>query len=468
MKRVISLALFIALPFVSMATTESTLADKINSIIKTSGKNVTVGMTIQSMKSDKVLFEHHPDRMLVPASVLKIFTGATSLSYLGPDYKFETVLLANKRLTKRHTLHGNLTIRFSGDPSLRSSDIDTLFLKLKNKRVTKITGNINVDASQFGKEVYGPGWKSEDMPYCYSAPISSMNINSNCIQGHVRPGYKVGQTAKFVSYDAHISASIHVKTVSPKKNDCLLHIKANQHNRFNFQGCIPLKSGKRHFDLAIKNPFAYTQKVLRAALKKNGITLKGHIVLKKTEPKQIVIAKHLSKPLISLTYKMLKESDNTIADNLLKTLGHQASQHPGTWKNGVEAMKQHLHQHAHINFDKAVIVDGSGLSRNNLISPKQVSQLLNFTYHQFSLAPEFIANLPIGGIDGTLSDRLDKLRYQVRAKTGSMNGINGLAGYVNTKTNGILSFVILINGKPDDMNSYQSLVDKIVEGIAAA
>lgn len=163
---------------------------------------------------------------------------------------------------------------------------------------------------------------------------------------------------------------------------------------------------------------------------------------------------------------MLKESNNLIAEILLKTLGKQYFSTTGTWSNGIEAVKQILASTG-VDFNKIQIADGAGLSRYNFISPRQFLSLLDYAYYRFSEKDDFYQALPIGHVDGTLKNRF---RVQdinkVHAKTGSMvGGISSLTGYINTNQQHTLAFVILINNFcPNDRNKkVDAFEDRIVE-----
>lgn len=141
-----------------------------------------------------------------------------------------------------------------------------------------------------------------------------------------------------------------------------------------------------------------------------------------------------------------------------------------SWRNSIYAMESFLGKAAGINFSSISIADGAGLSRYNLVSPVQLGKLLYYAYHQDQVIPYLLNALPIAGVDGTLRWRMPNLAkgQNVHAKTGTMKGITGLAGYVKTQNNGTVGFVILINGFVGKYTPYRNFQDKVCQYLVTA
>ena len=142
---------------------------------------------------------------------------------------------------------------------------------------------------------------------------------------------------------------------------------------------------------------------------------------------------------------------------------------PGTWKKGGKAVKAILQKNTGIDFKDTVIVDGSGLSRYNLITPEKLVALLHYAYHNEKIRNDFYSSLPIAAIDGTLQNRMKQVKPspKVHAKTGTMHGVSALSGYVETKSKQTLIFSIIYNGIPGKIRPYYNLEDKLCAEIAA-
>jgi serine-type D-Ala-D-Ala carboxypeptidase/endopeptidase (penicillin-binding protein 4) len=162
---------------------------------------------------------------------------------------------------------------------------------------------------------------------------------------------------------------------------------------------------------------------------------------------------------------MLKKSDNIIAGALFKKLGQLYSRQPGSWENGSLAVSQILAKNAGVNISGMRILDGSGLSPDNLATPQQMMQVLEFAFHHQATSEEFMSALPIAGIDGTLKHRMGNIARKIRAKTGTISGVVGLAGYAQSADKEALGFVIIINGSKGYGWRYKTLEDKIATAL---
>lgn len=212
----------------------------------------------------------------------------------------------------------------------------------------------------------------------------------------------------------------------------------------------------------VSNILEYNKSLVRTLFNRSGIQLNGSVLAGALPQKLPVIATHQSKPLSTLITEMLKKSDNIIAGSLFKKIGETYSQQPGSWENGSMAVSHILAQKAKVNTTGMNVLDGSGLSRYNQVTPSQMLQILDFAYHDTVTNYEFISGLPVAGVDGTLKNRLHNIAWKVRAKTGTMSGVNSLAGFAVTRDKEPLAFVIIVNGRLGLGWRYKALEDRIV------
>ncbi len=187
-----------------------------------------------------------------------------------------------------------------------------------------------------------------------------------------------------------------------KARHCDLELYYDNRNAYRLSGCLAHRKKPLPLKFAVINPEKFASDIIRSTLEKNGIQLTGTIKTGKA-PGGRILATHQSKTLPALIREMVKDSDNLIADNLLKTLGHQTFDQPGSFTNGSEAVKKILEDKAGILLKNAVIVDGSGLSRNNRVSAYQLSQIVSYIYRHPELG--LMETLPVSGVDGTLKYR---------------------------------------------------------------
>ena len=202
--------------------------------------------------------------------------------------------------------------------------------------------------------------------------------------------------------------------------------------------------------------------LLKNELIEKGIEVTGDVVPGTVPLEARTVAKHLSPPLANIIKLMNKPSDNWIAELLFKTVGAEVMGEPGTWQKGRDAVNEFL---AEIMGEPPVhrFVDGSGLSRYNLLNAELLTQLLVYMYRDFELMPEYLASLPIAGVDGTLGERMQGVSAErtLRAKTGTLSGVSALAGYTVTADDEVFAFGILISHYVGSAIPARDIQDKI-------
>lgn len=442
-----------------------TIHKKINSILKQQGKNTQLGIKIQHLDNNQILFQKNASQTLIPASTLKLFTATSALLYLGSEYTYRTNLFLTHNNIQNGILNGDVYLQFTGDPSLKERTLNHFFQTLKNKGLSQINGNLYLDGSIFEDENFAPGWLAEDAAHCYSALPIAFILNHNCVELTVNARKNLHspviiQLKKPNPY-IHFTDAVTVES----KESCEVKIIGTPENNYQINGCLPPSD---HYDpiyLAIINPVKYIKQTIKNSLNQNNIQLKGEIVLGSLPKDAFLITTHQSKPLRLLINTMLKESDNLIADILLKTLAVNYFHKTGSWQSGVIAMKNILQAKTKMDLKNANFVDGSGLSRENLVTPEQLVTLLKNIYRNFEVAPELISALPVAGINGTLKDHMP--RAKVRAKTGAMTHIRNLAGFVETKDHKILVFSMMFNSDNGSAEKYQKIQNQICEYLSS-
>ena len=202
--------------------------------------------------------------------------------------------------------------------------------------------------------------------------------------------------------------------------------------------------------------------LLKNELIEKGVEVTGDVVPGTVPLDARTVAKHLSPPLADILKLMNKPSDNWIAELIFKTIGAEVIGEPGTWQKGREAITVFLSEIMD-ELPAYRFVDGSGLSRYNLLNAELLTQLLVHIYHNFALMPEYVASLPIAGVDGTLSHRMQGVSAEkvLRAKTGTLSGVSTLAGYTVTADGETLAFGILISHYVGSATLARDIQDKI-------
>ena len=434
----------------------------VQGLLKQVNSSLDLGLMVKALPSGKVWYERNAKRPYVPASTTKLFTAAAALKQLGPNYKFHTQMRAHKNIIKG-VLASPLYIRFEGDPRLSQDNLRTLIKRLKKYGVKQVKAKVTIDDSNLSLPDYGPGWMWDDNAFCFSGPIGAIAIDNNCFKVSVKPGQlKAPLQVKQKSPSSLIKLFNHTHTRPKGHEDCYLDVFANANNDYTVKGCMAQQDQAEEWELAITNPRSYAQFILRELFAEEGIEVPRNFYFGKTPEHTPVLADHASVPLKELLVEMLKDSNNLIAGILFKTLGHDYYNTTGRWRNSAKALKAILLDDLDLNTDRIVILDGTGLSRYNLITPSALVALLEYAAKS-PFAAEFKQALAVAGQDGTLKDRMIEpdLQSHVQAKTGAMTHVSTLAGFIDQKNGETLAFAIMMNHIPEQLMDYKLLQDKL-------
>ncbi len=431
-----------------------------------------VGVMVMDAKTGKVLFEHNQYRAFTPASIVKLFSATAALAYLGKAFHFITRIGFNPQQLKKGVLKGNLTVEFTGDPSLTDQDLAKLLESVRHVGIKQIRGNIILVNKRYQGPNYAPGWTYDSLYWAFSAPITTIILNQNQVAVNFEPSKTLGKPVRFSRgpLARFMTLRTDVKTVTYQQamHQCSLLIRVSDANVMHLSGCWP--TGVAGWQtIAITNPALYVSRVIQSDLAKQGVKFSGKVMTGYWAKGVKVLASHDSVRLPGLLHKMLKDSDNVYAESLTKTMGYYRSGH-GTFQSGVNALEAEDSQLADIDFDQAVLRDGSGQSRYDLLQPQQVVKLLYAIYHNKKLKRILVDALPISGEDGTLEWRMrsEQMRGRVQAKTGSMTGVSALSGYLTTADHKRLIFSIMMNNFVGKIDAARSLQDQMCEVMAQA
>ncbi len=410
---------------------------------------------IKSLKNSEVFYQLNSNKLVNPASNVKLFTTASALLLLGSNYLYKTPFLTDGKISKG-VLTGNLIIYGSGDPTFSSrffeGEDNKIFKNwcdsLKNIGIKKVKGNLIGVTSKFDDSKYGKGWVWENLSEWFSAPTGALSCNENLIELKIRPApqktlaeIEVIPNLKYFKLDNRVivTSGKNKTKISAEFDGCGNTIKVTG----NISDSTELISAY----VPIQNPSEYFLNTFASALSEAGIEFEGEIVeqnLKENDSNLILLFSHSSPELSQIITAANKTSNNFIAEQLLKTLGYEIYGY-GSLANGLNACAD-LFDVMAINSNNINIVDGSGLSEYNLISPKQINNLLSYMYKSDEFN-SFYSSLPIAGVDGTLSERMikSKTKNNLRAKTGYNKGVKALSGYIKTEDGEPIVLSIIVN-----------------------
>lgn len=457
---IVSVLVCFICPVLGWADPLEAIQTKIAQYLKRPGaRSAYWGMQILDPSNGKVLIEVNPDKTFLPASVLKVVTTSTALEKLGADFKYKTGVYTNGTVEPDGTVAGDLILVGRGDPNLTDPYGELLDKpvfrefaeRLQNAGIKKIKGDIVGDDSYFDSKSYGKGWASRDLKSLYGAPINALSINNNVIWVYANPGKR----NKLVGIDTEPRTSYfrirNLGVTGGKRARRTLNIRLISGTKtIVVSGVLPSNQSYSNYVLLEKSA-EMAATLLKEELERHGISVRGNIstlhegdVSAEERTSWNLLAEHQSPPLIRALQIINKRSQNLHAEMLLRTLGAEFKG-KGTNEDGLEVVREFLVE-AGIDSEKIQLNDGCGLSRENFITPRFQTSLLQFLSRRpyFDL---FLDTLAISGTDGTLRNRLsaDEVRGSIHAKTGTLNGVNTLSGYITTKSGRNLVFSIFAN-----------------------
>jgi len=428
------------------------------------------GVKIHSLKRDKTLYSIHSDRLFVPASNIKILTTAMALKKLGPDYRFKTSLYATEPMDGEH-LRSDIYIKGFGDPNLVSEQMWLLVNELKNLPLREIRGDIIADESFFDNYRRVKTWNKKWGVEAYNAPLGALSFNFNTVTVHVTPGKKIGDRP-IVVVDPDIEfirVENRARTVSNSKRSRLIvnRIDRGDHNEVTISGVLSVNHLRETYYLNITKPAYYAARVFKEYLHQAGIKVTGNVRVGAIPNNAYELSSHESMPLSLILRGLNKFSNNFVAEQILKTIGAEIYNPPGTTQNGLRAMQKYM-QSLEYKPEEFSILDGSGLSRKNRISPDQIVSVLQDMYIDLRVYPEFISALGVMSRDGNVLKRMNgnKDAERARVKTGTLNSVSALSGYFQSADGEQFAFSILMNGLKCSNRQAKRLQDRIIsEGL---
>ncbi len=416
------------------------------------------GVVIQSLANGEYFYKRNEDKLFIPASNLKLFTTAAALSLLGNNYKFKTELYKRGEIDGS-VLNGDIIIKGYGDPTISgrfyNDDMTKVFSNwadsIANAGIDEIKGQIIGDDDSFDKLGLGEGWAWDYESEWYAAPSGALAFNDNCIDIYVKPS-SLGQRAaiEYLPYNKYTTVLDKVITCSKDSATTVSVHRERGSNLISVAGRIKENSKPMHYYSSVNNPTQYFVVVLKDILQDKGIKVSGYpidsddlkegIDYRKTK----LLFTHHSPPLGSIIRIINKDSQNFIAEQLLKTIGYEKYKF-GSAHTGILAIRLFL-ESIGINTDNFMMVDGSGLSHLNLVTPRQIVNLLEYMQRHENF-DYFYSSFPIAGVDGTLANRLQRTKAEnnARGKTGYLDGVRTLAGYIQTGDKELVAFAMLVN-----------------------
>lgn len=457
------------------------------------------GVLIADRDTGEPLVSLNQDHFFTPASNAKIFTTALALATLGPDYRFRTTLESKGIIGSDGRLGGDLILVGRGDPDLsnrkfpydKSSDtagpVDKVLSEMADATVAKglreIDGDVVADDGYFPFDPYPAGWSVGDSFFRFGSPVSAIAFNDNTVSVYMRPG--AGATDAPATTVEPVGASdtfgVELATVGTSEKSGFAVVRQPGTNFLLLRGTISPGHPPIRIDLAMPDPAKTAATELKALLEARGVRVTGAVRVQHSSPPMstasgdpiltpidpatnpsnpTVLADHLSQPLIEIVRITNKVSQNLHAELLLRTVGREKLG-VGSTAAGLTVEKDFLRT-AGIADGDVSLSDGSGLARDDLVTPRAMVTLLGYVVRR-PWGPAFLSTLPVAGVDGTLENRMRNTPAAgfIEAKTGAADHSRALSGYATTRGGGYLVFSIFVNNTVQHGTDATEAVDAI-------
>ena len=434
------------------------LNQKLKTLVKKSSiSQRNLGLALSH--SGHIDFGLNENRLFIPASLSKIITAGALFESFHPSDQFETLFAADHFVGKDGVLRGNLYLKGGGDPSFVSESLWNLVNHLIRTGLKRVEGNLIVDDFLF--EEGNLRKKGFSFDRSYNAPLSALSFNWNSVSVYIRPGKEVNQPA-FVFIDPQNSYVQLKNKVRTKGSAKRIKISLNRGRKevVSVRGSVPLDSEEFVKYRSVSRPALYAGWNALEFLKQRGIEVSGTVLRGETPRSAVVLAKEEGRDFLRLIQDMMKYSSNFITGMLVTQLSIRKGLERGSLREGMKWIHQFLKDKGirDYHFDQP-----AGLSRKNKLRPKDILTILQEDFHS-PYVYEKLSSYPLAGGRGTLEKRFTELPYPflVRAKTGRLSGVEGLAGYILDKQGRMWSFVFIYNGSVRKQDRAKKLFDKLV------
>ncbi|HEX4600375.1 MAG TPA: D-alanyl-D-alanine carboxypeptidase/D-alanyl-D-alanine-endopeptidase [Gemmatimonadales bacterium] len=440
----------------------------------------------------KVLYQRDADRLRVPASNTKLIVTAAAAVLLPPEYRVRTSVYVNGQVAGG-VLHGDLVLYGRGDPtwSARCYGVDTLAAgacdstftaidaiadSVRAHGIRRITGKLVGDGSAFEPTMIHSAWAAWDLNWWYAAPVSGLGFHDNSVDFRITPGAAVDQPP-VITWSPDVGLFTFENRARTGPADSGSTIGDNFFRRPGTwdiwaEGTVALGRAAATESFALPDPNLYAARALAWSLERKGIAVEGGAAATTDSLAYggargaAPLVEYRGRPLPDILFPILNTSQNWFAEMLLKVLGREIKGE-GSWNAGLEVERRFLIDSVRIDSTAFALEDGSGLAAGNLVTPHTFATLLAYMRRHPRRAP-FLAALPHAGQPGSLLKRFTgtALAGRVVAKTGSIDRVNSLAGYVERGDGGALTFSIAANSHAVPYAAMLAQIDSVVVEIA--
>jgi D-alanyl-D-alanine carboxypeptidase/D-alanyl-D-alanine-endopeptidase (penicillin-binding protein 4) len=411
------------------------------------------GVVVHSLDRDERLFELNPQTLLVPASVAKIVSAISAADAVGWDYRFETPVRATAPLVDG-VLTGDLIVVGAGDPTPEGragASLQVWVDALKAAGLKRIEGRVIGNDDAIDEPRPGAAWSWEDLGYTSGAIFGALNATENRMTVTIGPGAGEGAPATLSVEDFAQDRPLVNRAITTTSTAPFVWPEHRLGEEgLTIAGFVRPGTPAVRLNVSTGNPTQWFVSLLRDRLIRSGVPVTGRAAdIDDVQPRpdvgsSTVLYTHRSQPLSAVAKAMLKDSINLYGEALLRLNATPAAA-PATNDMALEGLRKRLDAWG-VSKDSHHLVDGSGLSRRDLIAPDSLYTLLKKMFEPAGTSP-FISGLPLAGVDGSLVSRMKgtPAENNLRAKTGTMSNIRSLAGYLRTRDGEHLALVVIVN-----------------------
>jgi D-alanyl-D-alanine carboxypeptidase/D-alanyl-D-alanine-endopeptidase (penicillin-binding protein 4) len=425
----------------------------------------SVGIAIVDVDSGRWLAAVNEHLALNPASNAKLYTAGAALAILRGEHRYETTLSGK---LEGERVSGPLAIRGFGDPSLKTSDLWAMVLELKAYGLKRVDGDIVVDQEFYDELTTPPAFEQQPNEWAaFRAPVSAVALDENCITLTVRPSAGGAPAQVDVDPPGFVDLDGTVRTAQAGAADDVQLALVGDGLRMSahVSGAIGADSRLVRYTRRADDPRLLAGYALKALLERADVKVSGGVKLGSSQGR--VLAKHASEPLSTLLYGLGKQSDNFYAEMIFKSLAGEAKHRPAKSTDAGELVAGFV-ERIGASDPGVVFKNGSGLFDADRVTAFGTATLLRWAWRNPEVEPEYLAQLAVGGVDGTLHKRFrsELTKRRVRAKTGTLDDAIALSGYVLREGKGPIAFSILYNRVAGKQDIARRSADRLVDLIA--
>lgn len=433
----------------------------------------SVAVVVQPVDGGGPIISHNAAKAMNPASVMKLVTTYAALEALTPAYRWKTEVYRNGTLNQG-VLDGDLIIKGYGDPALNITEFWRLLQQVQQQGIRQVKGNLILDLSVYAPEVSQRPVLDDEPWRAYNANPSALLLNGRNTSFRFSVANAGNKPAVQISQEFELPQIRVINTMQTRKGACNdwrgdLHYSITPQAdgvTVAFSGTLPDQCDERYLELSVLSDTQYVFFSFKKLWAQLGGQFNGQVVLASATDANTLVTTWLSPPLDSVVRDINKWSNNVMARQLLLTIALEAGFSPADEAGAVLALKQVLRQRG-LQFPELVLENGSGLSRIERVSAEHLAQLL-VTAYQRPVMPVLMASMPILGLDGTTKKRLAEGSSKGMAylKTGSLEGVSSIAGYVQDMVGKRYVLVVIANhARASAVRAVQdALLKQLIEG----